>query len=395
MKRIFYLLLTILFVLLLTAGFHYNKPQPPAPDLLIAEGYGGPMELSISVSDQGTITELSMVRHNETSSYIDGLTGFLKQFIGLSRHDSFTIGKDIDAISGATISSTAITDAVRNKMYTKQTPDRPEERQPEASPATMIIPLALFILAVIALFARHNALRWAALTGGFVYFGIITHTMLSIVQVAQTGLRHIPSFSHNPLWWALLLAIIGTLIFVRIYCGSLCPFALIQEVLYYLKPHKHPLMEKASPHIDGKARLIKYVLLFLITGTCLILGHAAAANIEPFITLFSGHGSKLALSLLALMLIMAVFNFRFWCKYLCPVGALTSLIAAFSINKIHPNKKCTGCGICTNACPTEAISTDPQGKPVIDPGECIACAKCLRACPENAMTCGCKSYEKK
>jgi polyferredoxin len=133
----------------------------------------------------------------------------------------------------------------------------------------------------------------------------------------------------------------------------------------------------------------------MITGLCFILGNASAANIEPFITLFAGHGSKLAWSLLTLMLIMAVFNFRFWCKYLCPVGALTGLAATFSLNKIRPNTTCTACGTCSKICPTQAISIDPQGAPVIDPAECISCTKCLRACPVNALTFGCHGHEKK
>jgi polyferredoxin len=260
----------------------------------------------------------------------------------------------------------------------------------------VVIPTALFLLATFALFARHPALRWAALAGGFVYFGIITHTMLSIIQITQTGLNHTPHFDLNPLGLVLLtLTFISAIVVGRIYCGSLCPFALIQEILFYLKPHKHPLTEHVDPLTDRTIRLTKYALLFMITGLCFILGNASAANIEPFITLFAGHGSKLAWSLLTLMLIMAVFNFRFWCKYLCPVGALTGLAATFSLNKIRPNTTCTACGTCSKICPTQAISIDPQGAPVIDPAECISCTKCLRACPVNALTFGCHGHEKK
>jgi ferredoxin-type protein NapH len=94
------------------------------------------------------------------------------------------------------------------------------------------------------------------------------------------------------------------------------------------------------------------------------------------------------------MLIMAVFDFRFWCKYLCPVGALSSLCAAFSIFKIVPTKACTHCGQCQKACPVKAIAADSKGIPAIDPQECIVCGKCLRACPANALTIkGCHDKE--
>jgi polyferredoxin len=347
--------------------------------------------MAMAVSPQGSITELKILRHNETSSYISRLDGFLEQFIGRMRHDTFIIEKDIDAISGATISSTAITAAVREKM------NAAASREETSSPVIpVMISLGLFLIAIIGFIGRNNALRWAALTGGFVYFGIITHTMLSIIQVVQAGLGHAPSFTPVPLWWALLLfTFITALVVGRVYCGSLCPFASIQEILYHLKPHKKPLTEHIDPNVDQKARLIKYALLFVVTALCLVLGNASGANIEPFITLFTGHGSKLAWSLLALMLIMAVFNFRFWCKYLCPVGAMTGLAATFCISKIRPTKKCTACGTCSDVCPTQAISTNAQGIPAIDPAECITCAKCLRACPENALTFGCPCHEKK
>jgi polyferredoxin len=201
---------------------------------------------------------------------------------------------------------------------------------------------------------------------------------------------------QNPLGLAiLLLTLISALIVGRIYCGSLCPFASVQEILHQLMRHKHPLTEHITPHVDQKARVIKYVLLLLVTALCLVIGNASAANIEPFITLFAGHGSKLAWSLLALMLIMAVFNFRFWCKYLCPVGALTSLTAAFAVNRIRPTTKCSACGTCGKICPTQAITINAKGTPSVNAAECIVCAKCLRACPEDALTFGCRCHEKK
>ena len=107
------------------------------------------------------------------------------------------------------------------------------------------------------------------------------------------------------------------------------------------------------------------------------------------------HGSKLSWVFLGLMLIMAVFNFRFWCKYLCPVGALTGLIASFSTLKIRPTKKCTGCGQCSRICPTSAIATNKKNIPAIDMAECIMCAKCLSICPENALTWKCACHEKR
>ncbi len=387
MKRSVYLWLTIGFIILYTFGFAWRHPHAVPLPVNAALGYGGPLEIGLTATAQGEITEVKVIRHNETPSYITGLPGFLRQFTGRTVHSPLKLGKDIDAMSGATVTSRAVLLAVKKDLFGKMNLPAPSDDGAGALPwAQVLVPVFLWLLAVTALLRRDNALRWAAMAGGFVYFGVITHTMLSIVQVVQAGTWHIPGFRDNPLWWLVIATgLAGGLLFGRVYCGSLCPFALVQELLHLLIRRKRRAAAAVSPGLDRHARLIKYALLFLITGLCFALGNAAAANMEPFITLFSGHGSKVAWFLLALMLIMGIFNFRFWCTCLCPVGALTSLIAVFSVNRIVPAKTCTACDACVNACPAAAIAKDAGGHPVVDMAECITCAKCLRACPVNAL----------
>ena len=95
-------------------------------------------------------------------------------------------------------------------------------------------------------------------------------------------------------------------------------------------------------------------------------GNANAAAIEPFITFFTQKATNLGWLLLALTLVMAVFNFRFWCKYLCPVGALTGLLSQRSFVKIELGETCGGCQICDKICPVEAIHMNLSKQPVID-----------------------------
>ncbi len=385
MKRPFYYMLACFWCLLLGAGLWLRQPQITTPSAFTGNGYGGPIHMNMALTREGTISSIEITEHHETIPYISQLGNFLHQFIGRSRQSPLILGRDIDAISGATITSQAITKAVRKKRSNILNIN-PEQETPDAIDLKHIfIPLCLTLAAIMAFVFRYNPLRWAILIGATVYFGIINHTMLSIIQITESVLGHIPSFTQNTLGWMLLgIAFISAVLIGRIYCGNLCPFASIQEILFQLKVH-HETPSIITPAIDKNSRIIKYVLLLTITGLAFYLNSSAVANIEPFVTLFAGHGGKLAWSLLALMLVLAVFNFRFWCKYLCPVGALTSLVAVFSFFKIRSTRACTSCGTCTRICPTQAITLDKKGIPAIDTAECIACAKCLRTCPAKAL----------
>jgi polyferredoxin len=92
---------------------------------------------------------------------------------------------------------------------------------------------------------------------------------------------------------------------------------------------------------------------------------------------------------------VSAFHFRFWCKYLCPIGAFNGLIAHKSLVKIKLGDKCDGCQICDRICPVEAITMDGKNRPVIDYPECILCGKCIEKCPEGALNIINLNYEKK
>jgi len=70
---------------------------------------------------------------------------------------------------------------------------------------------------------------------------------------------------------------------------------------------------------------------------------------------------------------------RFWCRYLCPLGAFYGLISKISLVRRRVNSSCIGCKLCENACPTGTIRRDRDCSS--DPGECIMCLQCMDACP--------------
>jgi MauM/NapG family ferredoxin protein len=74
---------------------------------------------------------------------------------------------------------------------------------------------------------------------------------------------------------------------------------------------------------------------------------------------------------------------RFWCRYLCPLGAFLSLISPLGIFKRRVSEDCNECLKCQKICPMGAIPKDPKGTRL---PECIQCRSCAKVCPQNAIT---------
>ncbi len=76
---------------------------------------------------------------------------------------------------------------------------------------------------------------------------------------------------------------------------------------------------------------------------------------------------------------------RFWCKYLCPLGALLGLLSRYSFLKREVSEGCTSCGMCDSVCQGEAL---PHQKEEWRNTECLACFNCDDVCPANAVSFG-------
>ncbi len=186
----------------------------------------------------------------------------------------------------------------------------------------------------------------------------------------------------------------------RFICGWLCPFGLIQDLFYRI-----PFFRKRK-NLPGHGVLVwmKYaiLLLFVILLPLLVtdpLGQGSpwfCQYICPAGTLMAGIPLTLAqeslraaagalfawkLTILLLLLLLSLWIYRPFCKYLCPLGAVYGLFHPVALYHYTIDAdKCVKCGICKQACPMDIpVWKQPDSR------ECIRCGKCVRACPAAAI----------
>jgi polyferredoxin len=192
----------------------------------------------------------------------------------------------------------------------------------------------------------------------------------------QANLQKLFSGTMTLFFFTLVFA----LVFGRAFCGNICPFGALQELMGKIWIRKFKVPEKA----DKVWRLFKYPILVFITAMAWITATIWIAPYDPWAAfahiwtgseLFAEMG--IGAAVLVIVLVASIFVDRFFCKYLCPAGALYGIISKISFYKIK-RENCQSCGQCTNVCPMNiGISKDST----VRSSECIACGQCIAACP--------------
>jgi MauM/NapG family ferredoxin protein len=84
------------------------------------------------------------------------------------------------------------------------------------------------------------------------------------------------------------------------------------------------------------------------------------------------------------IILLNLITERFWCRYLCPLGALLGLPSKLALVQRRTKATCSECGLCTKDCPTDTIN--PQKNYQSDPSECTLCMNCLQSCQKNSLS---------
>ena len=203
----------------------------------------------------------------------------------------------------------------------------------------------------------------------------------------------------NPIAWSSFLTVLlalcaYTIVFGRFFCGYACAFGTLGDAVHSLylflckKCKKKPLLLKKS--WKKPLSYLKYAVLLAVVLLCFLGVYGDLTGWSPwdvFSMLRSGNFKVgaywLGCILLVLILVGMVFCERFFCRFLCPMGAVFSLLPIlpfFSVRRKREN--CAkGCTACEKVCPSD-LSLPEDGSWNVS-GDCFQCQKCLEICPKK------------
>lgn len=174
----------------------------------------------------------------------------------------------------------------------------------------------------------------------------------------------------------------------RSFCGQICAFGALQEFFGKIGGKlfkKRPVLPKA---LDGVLRYLKYVVLAVTVAMAWMTGKLWITPYCPFNAL--GHLADfnelmtsylVGFIVLVITLMGSIVYDRFFCKYLCPAGALYGLIGKASPYSVRVDEDaCIRCGKCNHACPMNVEVMDAKNGRVTSL-ECINCNECVNVCP--------------
>ena len=204
--------------------------------------------------------------------------------------------------------------------------------------------------------------------------------VLTFVNSVMHGFRW-ENFLIDPLLFILWAFVAVTLLLWGrgVYCGWLCPFGALQElILLAARRLKLPEWE-FSDVVHERLWAVKYIILILLFGLSLqsLTEAAVYAEVEPFKTAIALRFQRewtfvaYALALIA----VSAFNRKFYCKYLCPLGAALAIPGRFRLFDwwLRRRKECgKPCQVCSHRCSVRAIR--PTGE--INANECHYCLDC-------------------
>ncbi|WP_319541789.1 4Fe-4S binding protein [uncultured Pseudodesulfovibrio sp.] len=194
--------------------------------------------------------------------------------------------------------------------------------------------------------------------------------------------------SVHPAGLSIFIAVLlMAFLFRKGFCGYVCPIGFISSILERVG-RKMKLAQTPPKWIDIPLTAIKYILL---GGFCFAIFSMDARSLDAFISgpynmvsdakmlAFFTNPSMLSLIIIGVLAILSVVVRNFWCRYLCPYGALLGLFAW--VGPIHVKRNtttCIDCGKCTARCPAGITVHE---KRIVRSPECIGCAKCIGECP--------------
>jgi polyferredoxin len=232
--------------------------------------------------------------------------------------------------------------------------------------------VAFAAIAVTGFVRKSERLKIATLDASVAYLGIYRSQLISIVNIFGLVRFNLPIFRYNLPWYLFaVFALTSTVMWGRLYCGRVCAFGSMTQLMDHLVPAKWRVTVPTT--LESKAIYIKYGILAAAVGYFLATREMAFFKyIEPF-WMFTGKATPILWAMLAVLLVATVFVRNLYCRFLCPVGAFLGLVSNLTVFRIKRWSECNTCKICEKTCEWGAI----RGPKIIK-HECVRCDDCER-----------------
>lgn len=286
------------------------------------KGYGGATPLKITIAD-GKITAIEALRNAETPEFFERVrTELIPKWIGTSVEEGLT--KQVDGVSGATLSSGAVSETIRRAL--QEAADTPTPTPVTTTFAfswkwliTLLVALAG---ALIPLFYKGKQYRVVQLALNVLVVGLWSGTFVSyslMVNYLSNGASILPSLI--PLLLLVVAFVYPLLGKPGHYCAWNCPLGSLQELTGRCRKRKWALSAVTLKRL-GYFRDALWAVLMLLMWTGVSF---AWMNYELFTAFLFRQASWAVISVALLFVVLSAFVSRPFCRFVCPVGTLFKL----------------------------------------------------------------------
>ncbi len=293
-------------------------------------GYAGPINLLAILGADGVWKRVEILESRETPAYIREVAAWLPEVIGKSIDEPLALTSDgggIDGVTGATLSARAALATLDSVGLTlsRDVLHRPQTRVATEQGGAIFTAGAVYLLVALLLAPLVLVRGSLRVRAGFLLFnavagGLWLNTQISLESLAAPLQGQLPSW-RSPQAWLQVFGVGGlTLALGAVYCSAICPFGAVQEWIARLT---RPV--QLSAEVDRRGRAVKYGVLAVALSCYALSSDRSLFAFDPLALAFAGLPSGWPALVLAVALGGSALVYRFWCRYLCPLGALLSL----------------------------------------------------------------------
>jgi ferredoxin len=275
-----------------------------------------------------------------------------------------------------------------------------------------------------------SPLRIGRIALSLIFFAVYSFVLLDLSGTVPANytrgvlhLQFVPSVIHffsliSIVGAGFILILLLTFIFGRVYCSSLCPLGVLQDITARISrwiTHRQRF-HFAKPYKKLNYSILILILITAFAGFLLPLnltdpysnyGRISTGLVRPVIILinnslvaiiekmglyslpriafknFSLIATFYSAGILIALILATMWHGRLFCNTLCPVGSLLGLVSKYALFKVKIDKlHCNRCGRCATSCKAECIESTTQS---IDASRCVNCFNCVGVCPSNGI----------